>query len=74
MLIPIYIVILRWFENHYDSFATMFTGLVLSWDYDPDSPQPIAAAPTALSMRIGVCGYLAARRLFQGLTEVVPRI
>jgi hypothetical protein len=73
VLIPIYIVILRWFEHHYAPSATMFTGLVPPWDYDPDGPQPLASIPLALTMLIGGSGYLlflAARRLFRWSTEV----
>jgi hypothetical protein len=53
VLIPIYIVFLRWFENHYAPCATMFTGLVPPWDYDLDGPRPVAAVPAALTMLIG---------------------
>jgi hypothetical protein len=73
VLIPMCVVILRWFEHQYDPSATMFTGLVPPWDYDPDGPQPLASIPLALTMLIGGSGYLlflAVRRLFRWSTEV----
>ena len=63
VLIPIYIVILRWFENHYAPSATKFTGLVPQWDYDLDGPHR-TGCPDDAYRRGRLPAVLGSARLF----------